>query len=53
MGVRGVANNWFKSYLERRNQYVSINGISSDFSKVTCGVPQDQYLVLYFYCLYK
>ena len=43
-GVRGVANNWFKSYLESRNQYVSINGISSDFSKVTCGVPQGSIL---------
>ena len=43
-GVRGVANNWFKSYLENRNQYVSINGISLDFSKVTRGVPQGSIL---------
>ena len=43
-GIRGVANNWFKSYLESRNQYVSINGTSSDFSIVTCGAPQGSIL---------
>ena len=44
-GIRGIANNWFKSYLESRNQYyVSINGIYSDFSIVTYGVPQGSIL---------
>ena len=28
-GIRGVANNWFSSYLQNRSQYVSINGFSS------------------------
>ena len=27
-GTRGVANNWFSSYLQNRSQYVSINGFS-------------------------
>ena len=25
-GIRGISNDWFKSYLSNRNQYVSING---------------------------
>ena len=42
--VRGIANNWFKSFFESRNQYVSIYGISLDLTKVTCGVPQGSIL---------
>ena len=26
-GIRGIANDWFKSYLTNRMQYVSINNI--------------------------
>ena len=28
-GIRGVSNDWFKSYLSNRNQYVIINGYES------------------------
>ena len=28
-GIRGMAQNWFKSYLTNRKQYVSLNGESS------------------------
>ena len=28
-GIRGVSNDWFKSYLSNRSQYVSINGYDS------------------------
>ena len=28
-GIRGVSNDWFKSYLSNQNQYVSINGFDS------------------------
>ena len=28
-GIRGVSNDWFKSYLSNHNQYVSINGYKS------------------------
>ena len=39
-GIRGLTNNWFKSYLSDRKQYVSINGFDSSLAKITCGVPQ-------------
>ena len=31
-GIRGVSNDWFKSYLSNRNKYVSINGYQSGFA---------------------
>ena len=40
-GICGVSNNWFKSYLSYRNQYVSINGYNSGLAAISCGVPQD------------
>ena len=39
-GVRGLANEWFKSYLSNRKQYVSINGYDSNLADVKFGVPQ-------------
>ena len=39
-GIRGTAQEWFKSYLSNRKQYVSINGSNSSYVNVTCGVPQ-------------
>ena len=38
--VRGIACDWFKSYLENRVQYVSYNTKDSDYMKIMCGVPQ-------------
>ena len=38
-GIRGVLNDWFKSYLSNRNQYVSINGYESGLVAMNCGVP--------------
>ena len=37
--IRGVSNDWFKSYLSKRNQYVFINGYESCLAIINCGVP--------------
>ena len=39
-GIRGIANNWFSSYLQNRTQFVSINGFGSDVNAICCGVLQ-------------
>ena len=43
-GVRGVANEWFKSYLTKRRQFVCINGFKSVDENVAHGVPQGSVL---------
>ena len=43
-GIRGIGNNWFKSYLNNRTQYVSTQGFDSDTKKVKHGVPQGSVL---------
>ena len=39
-GVRGIALDWFTSYLSHRKQYVSVNGHTSEYLNISCGVPQ-------------
>ena len=43
-GVRGVPNDWFRSYLSNRKQFVSINGVNSNLQPVQYGVPQGSVL---------
>ena len=43
-GVRGIALNWFKSYLENRLQFVVVNGAKSQSSNMKYGVPQGSVL---------
>ena len=43
-GVRGIANQWFESYLSNRKQRVKFNGEKSNYLNVTCGVPQGSIL---------
>ena len=43
-GIRSICNDWFKSYLSDRKQFVSINGYNSDLMPVDCGVPQGSVL---------
>ena len=50
--IRGVSNDWFKSYLSNRSQYVSINGYDSGLAAINCGVPQGSVLVSLLFLLY-
>ena len=43
-GICGATNDWFKSYLSNRNQYVSINDYDSGLPTISCGVPQGSLL---------
>ena len=55
-GVRGVSNDWFRSYLSNRQQYVSINGYESGLIKINCSVPQGCVigsLLFFFFAIYQ
>ena len=43
-GIRGVANQWFQSYLCKRRHYVNIQGSDSNIAEVDLGVPQGSVL---------
>ena len=43
-GIRGVANNWFSSYLKSRKQFVTIESIKSNEEIISYGVPQGSVL---------
>jgi len=43
-GVRGLTNDWFRSYLTDRYQFTSINGFDSNHNKMKYGVPQGSVL---------
>ena len=51
-GIRGVSNDWFKSYISNRNQYVFINGYESRLAVLNCGVPQGSVLGPLLFLLY-
>ncbi|MEM6831004.1 MAG: reverse transcriptase family protein [Bacteroidota bacterium] len=43
-GIRGVANQWFSSYLSFRSQFVSLADAKSDLCYIQHGVPQGSVL---------
>ena len=43
-GIRGIALDWFNSYLSGRQQCVSINNVTSNYESICCGVPQGSIL---------
>ena len=51
-GVRGIANEWFASYLKNRKQFVSIGGHISSTQVIQTGVPQGSVLGPLFFLLY-
>ena len=51
-GIRGVENNWFKSYLSTRRQFVCINGVNSKENHIQHGVPQGSVLGPLLFLLY-
>ena len=43
-GIRGIAHEWFSSYLPNRSQFVSLGHVESGTRQILCGVPQGSVL---------
>ena len=51
-GIRGISNNWFRSYLSNCKQFVSIDGYDSELAEIKCGVLQGSVLEPLLFLLY-
>jgi len=52
VGIRGVANDWFNSYVSDRKQFVDVDGVRSDMLEIGSGVPQGSILGPVLFLLY-
>ena len=50
--IRGITNKWFETYLKDKQQFVSINGYSSECVSMPIGVPQGSVLGPLLFLLY-
>ena len=51
-GIRGISNDWVKSYLKNRKQFVQYDDAISDCKEIVCGVPQGSILGPKLFILY-
>ena len=51
-GIRGIANDWFRSSLTGRYPFVSIEGVRSQMAHIKIGVPQGSILGPLLYLVY-
>ena len=51
-GIRGISNDWVKSYLKNRKQFVQCDDAISDCNEILCGVPQGSILGPKLFILY-
>ena len=49
-GIRGLAKQWFESYLMNRMQFVSLGSCKSDMLNISRGVPQGSVLGPILFC---